>query len=239
MITVNSCPYSLSVVLVRSINLKHVTKSSNLTSYPGLPFFIFFIDYDTWQQKSGIHPNHMSGFPAAQAGFLYFVNIWGPAQWLSTLMWSLLHHLNVDPTLHIHIVSNCHHSNDECSKAFPTLPFPCILLNANWRTKKLGRAGSEDTYNNGFGCNSEQLYFCFTRSPHKEEYNIARFTPFYCCIHCVANCLCTVFFLLFSPECCMPLWTTVVLLRNVQAHTSLWRTLSVALWGEMATRFVE
>ena len=81
--------------------------------------------------------------------------------------------------------------------------------------------------------------FVLQDPPHKEEYNIARFTPFYCCIHCVANCLCTVFFLLFSPECCMPLWTTVVLLGNVQAHTSLWRTLSVALWGEMATRFVE
>ena len=46
---------------------------------------------------------------------------------------------------YFHIVSTRRHSRDRCSQAFPvfrTLPLPCIILNANRRTKNGGGLGT-------------------------------------------------------------------------------------------------
>ena len=47
---------------------------------------------------------------------------------------------------YVHLASTRRHSRDKCSQAFPVfraLPPPCIILNANRRTKKRGRPGNE------------------------------------------------------------------------------------------------
>ena len=49
---------------------------------------------------------------------------------------------------YVHLASTWRHSRDKCSQAFPVfraLPPPCIILNANRRTKKWGRPGNEAT----------------------------------------------------------------------------------------------
>ena len=48
------------------------------------------------------------------------------------------------PYMYVHLTSTRRHSRDRCSQAFPvfrTLPLPCIILNANRRTKNGGDLG--------------------------------------------------------------------------------------------------
>ena len=54
----------------------------------------------------------------------------------------------MNPSPPVHLGSTRRHSRDRCSQAFPVfhaLPLPCIILNANQRTKKRGRPGNKVT----------------------------------------------------------------------------------------------
>ena len=50
----------------------------------------------------------------------------------------VVEHCLPPPTPHVHLASTRRHSRDRCFQAFPALPPPGIILNANRKTKKNG-----------------------------------------------------------------------------------------------------
>ena len=82
--------------------------------------------------------NHSVSFLLVKLSTVDFVNVWCPGCCWSTRWWNLVRYLNVDPPPYVHLAFTVRHSHHGYSQAFPifhTLLLPCIILNANQRTK--------------------------------------------------------------------------------------------------------